>query len=352
MAIKAKQAAGNARRVWVSDAVFTEGSPVLLAGARLYAGWSGAAAGKAGDYQRVVLDGGVPDPAGVVGCRGASVALVDTEGGRNFDVGVTPHDVVLVDIGVDSKRRARLRKQVDRGTMPEFFVGELDIDGGIVIADSALNGVVVPADGRALDTETASAPRTLAPNQLFVARPKGHYVLLEGALDDDDDGDNRWFRLVQAMSGATYDRRPPAPSQDKVEYMLARMSFASPVEEARALEIALELIALGRPDLAIEASAKASDDRKALANWTRILALAAQRSPLAEAECRELTEWWLAPADSTRAANQMLLRAQIVRALDSVLSISPSPALSALRARVVDAPEPTVFLASGDGDFF
>lgn len=84
-----------------------------------------------------------------------------------------------------------------------------------------------------------------------------------------------------------------------MQQILDRVSFADVKGEARALEGALELVGLGRPELALEICAKASPARRALATWNRVLALAAQQSEGAASEASALAEEWLRPADST-----------------------------------------------------
>jgi len=97
------------------------------------------------------------------------------------------------------------------------------------------------------------------------------------------------------------------------------ISFEDAKHEAWALEAALRLVVEhARPDLALEICAKASPARRALATWTRILALAAQKDANAAKEATALAEEWLRPADSLESASQVLPRAHVLRAIDAV----------------------------------
>jgi hypothetical protein len=196
-------------------------------------------------------------------------------------------------------------------------------------------------------TATGAEPAVLGRAAYFVPRPPGSYVLVEGSNQDDDGWEARWCRIV-SKTDKVYERRPAIPIDDPVDAILKRVSFAGQKEEARALESALELIELGRADLALELSEKASPDRAALATWTRVMALAAQRDSRVSVEALALAQAWLRPATSATSPNQALPRGHVLRALDAVLAIGADVKLTAIRTEVELAPEPDVYMDHGD----
>lgn len=292
---------------WSRRVVSTEGTPIVVADVATFAKRAGEVEGAA---EHVDIDDGA--------------VLLDTEGGGAADVGVSEDDVIVLlttsDFDDEPKKLAKLTKALEGEKYPEYLVGTIELTGELVVDDAA----------------NADKPAFTLP------RKAGRYTVVEGFFDED--GEARWCRLVPE-GRKTYAKRPPAPSEDPIERELARVSFAGPKEEARALEAALRIVDLGRPDIALDLCAKASPARRALASWTRILALAAQKSEAAPREAIALAEEWLRPADSVEHASQVLPRAHVLRALDA------AGADPALRDRVATAPEPDTFVPDG-GDFF
>jgi hypothetical protein len=203
---------------------------------------------------------------------------------------------------------------------------------------------------RDLQGTLPTTPGAVGERWWYLPRAPGRYTVVEGHFDGDGE-EARWCRITP-HGKKTYHRRPPNPTVDPVQAVLERISFSDPIAEARTLEYAVELIELGRPELALELCAKASEGRRVVAAWTRILALAALKDLAAEREAIALADAWLTPADSVLAANQVLPRAQLLRAMDAAaVVVEKSMALAAVRAKVAAAPEPDVFVAGG-GDFF
>jgi hypothetical protein len=306
---------------WSRKVVGTEGTPILVADARAFASRSG----DEGDGPAAFVD--------VLGDGASAVVLLDTEGGGAADVGWDETDTIVLlatsDFDDAPKQRDKLVKAIETAKHPEYLVGEIALAGDLVVEDGAAKGSESPA--------------------FRLPRAPGRYTVVEGHVEGD--GEARWCRITPVGRKA-YARRPSAPKVDPVEAELARISFATPIAEARALEAAVRLIGLGRPELALEICAKASPARRALAAWTRVMALAAQRDAAARDEVSALATQWLAPADSAEHASQVVPRAQLLQAIDVVSKLGSDGALDALRGRVVSAPEPEVFVPEGDGDFF
>ncbi len=298
---------------WGRRVASTEGSPIVVADLETFSARAGNVEGAAHD---VDLDEGA--------------VLLDTNGGGPADVGVSDDEVIVLltssDFDDEPKRLAKLVKAIEREKYPEYLVGTIEPKGDLVVDDSAHD----PASG--------SKPAFVVPWK------PGRYTVVEGHYDEEG-GEARWCRITP-LGRKEYARRPAEAPRDPVQEILARVSLSGPKEEARALEAALELIALGRPDLALEICAKSSAARRALAAWTRVLALASQQGDAAAREAAALAEEWLRPADSAEHPNQVLPRGHVLRALDA------ARADAGLRARVAAAPEPDVFVADSGADFF
>lgn len=298
----------KASYTWTRRVASTEGSPIVVADVATFAKRAGNVEGAA---SYVDIDDGA--------------VLLETEGGGPADLGVSDDDLIVLLVPAEAKTLVKLVKELEAAKHDEYLVGTVDLAGDLVIDDAANDAT--PA---------------------FTLRwPPGRYVVVEG---DYNDGEARWCRIIPESLVAgrrkKYAKRPIEPSRDPLAHELSRISFESPKHEAWALEAALRIVDLGRPDLALEICAKASPARRALATWTRVIALAAQKTETASEEASALAEEWLRPADSAEHANQMLPRAHILRALDAC------GANTALRARVVAAPEPEVFVSDMGGDFF
>lgn len=299
---------------WTRCAASTEGSPIVVADMPTFVRRAGNVEGAA---EYVDIDDGA--------------VLLDTEGGGPADVAFNDDELIVLlasgDFEDAPKKLAKLVKGIEGEKYTEYLVGTIAIAGDLVVDDSASAGDEEPA--------------------FTVPRKAGTYVVVEGHYDDD--GEARWCRImaesVVAARRKKYAKRPTPAPVDPVEEELAGLSFDTPKEEAWALEAALRIVELGRPDIALEICAKASSARRALASWTRVLALAAQGDEAAAKEATALAEEWLRPADSAEHANQVLPRAHILRALDAA-------GAPELRARVVSAPEPDVFMSDAGGDFF
>jgi hypothetical protein len=335
--------ASGAKLQWLDDVLGTEGAPVLVADAAVYRRWRGGTGTAPTDYDRVVLEGGYRDPADVVPFDSDAIALMDSDGGGPVAIGWNEDELIVLmcdgDYDEDETRKARLLKAIASRKYAEYIAGELSVAKGVVVADSALVGTGAEiAEGE---------PSPAGANRFFVPRPQGIYVLLEGQHEEQDGSESRWCRLLPKRE-ETYQRRPEEPERDPVAEIVDRLSFADPKQEARALESAIELVQLGRPDLALDICAKASPDRHVLVAWTRVLALAAQGDPSAAREGIALAESWLSPAGSPLATNQTLSRADVLRALDAVLDRDGRPDVQSARARVAAAPEPEVFIPEGD----
>lgn len=298
---------------WSRRAASTEGSPIVVADLETFTARAGNVEGAADD---VDIDEGA--------------VLLDTNGGGPADVGIRDDELIVLlassDFDDEPKLLAKLLKAIEGEKYPEYLVGTIEPKGDLVVDDSAND----PASG--------------AKPALVVPWKAGRYTVVEGHYDEEG-GEARWCRITP-HGRKEYAKRPAKAPRDPVQEILARISVAGPKEEARALEAALELIALGRADLALEISAKASAARRALATWTRVLALASQKDDSAAREATALAEEWLRPADSTEHPNQVLPRGHVLRALDA------AGAGADLRARVAGAPEPDVFVADTGGDFF
>lgn len=331
----AKKASKAASFTWANAVVGMEGTPLLLADAPVYR----RRTGDEGDGPADVVD--------VVDFGEHHVVLLDTEGGGSADVGYSDEETLVVlatsDITDDPKKRAKLAKRIEAKKDPEYLVGEIELTVGLVVADGASSGADAP---EVLGAEAGP----VGGGRWFLPRAPGRYTVVEGHFDGDGDGEARWCRITPHGSAA-YVRRPAEVKKDPVEEVLARISFDTPVTEARALEAALTLVELGRPDLALDVCAKASEARRALASWTRIFALAAQKAPAAQEEAIALAASWLAPASDATAPNQVLPRPQFLRALGAAAAQGENAALAAIRAKVEAAPEPEVFVAE-TGDFF
>lgn len=317
---------------WMRNVVFTEGAPLVVADPIVYR----TRTGDEGD--------GPSDFVEVVATDAGKLILLDTDGGGGVDVGWSDRELVVVlapSDFEDAKAFAKLAKRIEGAKKAEYLAGDLEVTSGLVVADSALSGAVLPD---ALPTTAGAVAKT---GPWFLPRAAGRYTVVEGHFEDEL---VTWCRLVP-YGTATYLPRPKEDPVDPVQRVLDRISFADAVREARALEDALELVSLGRPDLALDVCAKASPARAALASWTRILALTAMKDRAAQSEARTLASKWLAPADSASSANQVLPRKQLERALEAAAALGPDPALDALRTKIAAAPEPEVFVAGGD-DFF
>jgi hypothetical protein len=341
-----KARAKTAQWNWVRHAIGTEGAPVLVADLEVYEAWRGNQGASPTDYQRLVMDHGYGDPAGVVPFGAKAVGLIDSDGGGPVDIGWSDDETLIVqyvgDYEEQPKRLTKLVKAIESGKLPEFLVGEIELSAALVIADSALEA---PSGSMASDE---AGP--VATNRFRVPRRGGRYVLVEGRYEEDDGLEATWCRLVPRGKG-NYRERPKPTPDDPVALILERLSFEDPKEEARSLEAALELVRLGRPEVALEICAKASPARRVLAAWTRIFALAAQRDEKARAEAMDLARSWLSPATSADATNQALPRASVLRAIEAALGVEEAAALREMHRRVSDAPEPEVFVPDG-GDFF
>lgn len=327
---------------WFTGAVGCEGTPLLYADRGAYDHWRGVDEHDgANDYQRVVVEEGFTLPTEIVMHDGVAIGLLDSEGDVTFDVGCDEREVVALGAYVDEddpKRAERTRAAVAaKKKHPEYLVGALEIGPrGLVLANSGASSAAIA------DIDGGDA-RSLGRDHFFVPLPAGRYVVLEGR-DGEDDYSAWWCRILPA-SKKKYAKRPTPQPSDPVADIMARVSFKDAVAEARALEDALELVTLGRAELALSLCDRASSDRRWLAAFTRVIALAATKDARAAGEASAVAEAWLRPADSRQAANQMLTRAQVLRALDA------AGADAELRARVVAAPEPDVFI-DGGVDFF
>ncbi len=298
---------------WSRRVVSTEGSPIVVADLETFHARAGSVEGAGDD---VDIDEGA--------------VLLDTNGGGPVDVGVSDDEVIVLlassDFDDDPKSFAKLLKAIESERYPEYLVGTIEPKGDLVVDDAA--------NGRA----SGSKPAFLLPWKA------GRYTVVEGHYDEEH-GEARWCRIM-LPGRREYAKRPAETPRDPVEEILERVSFVGPKEEARSLEAALELIALGRADLALEIAGKASAARRALATWTRVLALASQKNDAAVREATALAEEWLRPADRAEHPSQVLPRSHVLRALDV------AGAGADLRVRVAGAPEPDVFVADTGGDFF
>lgn len=328
----AKKKTGQPPLTWTRSIVTTEGTPVIMAGPEVYRKRTGDEGDGPAEYVEVSAFGD------------DSVIFLDTEGGGAVDVGYNDTETVVVvassDFVDEPKKFAKLVNAIETAKYPEYFVGELELAEGLIIADGASSGVALPGT---LPTKPGSLGE-----QYYLPRARGRYTVVEGHVEGD--GEARWCRLTPHGT-KTYRRRPPERRLDPVQSALARISFENAIAEARSLEVALELVELGRADLAIEVCAKASVARRALASWTRVVALAAQQNRAAQEEAVVLAESWLTPATSADATNQALPRNQLLRAIDAAIAIGDDARLAAVRAKVVASPEPDAFVPD-TGDFF
>ena len=110
-----------------------------------------------------------------------------------------------------------------------------------------------------------------------------------------------WCRLVP-HGAATYPRRPTKQWTDPVEDVLARISFADPIREAR-FQALSGASSLGRAPTSRSTCAKASPARDALASWTRIMALTAMKDLAAQPEAHARRQVAHASADAVTSAN-------------------------------------------------
>lgn len=306
---------------WNHRALGTEGAPLVLADAAAYARWNGNDGEGPADFAELLTIGDV------------TAVLVDTEGGGPVTVGQAEDEVVVLMCDSDyedaPKRLAKVLSSIASHALDEHLVGEIDVAEAIVVADGAL------------------AEKTESEDRVRLTLPAGRYVVSDGTHENDDGWETRWCRLAPP-GRRKYAPRVERVAEDPVATIMARVSFATPEKEACALEDALELTQLGRPDLALELCAKASSSRRALASYTRIIALAGARDRQAAAEAVALAKAWLAPPTSADDVNQALTRARVLQAIDAALAVDQDATLSEHRARVVAAPEPEVFMPDGD----
>lgn len=309
--------------------------PVLLADFATWRRWNGS---EEPDESFDVLQGEI----GVVDVAGRAIVPSELEGGA-FDLGLGDGELVLLqhDVG-DSGDFKALRTTLAKRTHDEYLAGELEVDAGVVVGDPWNAGCDLPA-------MAPSKAGKVAKVGFFAPLPPGRYVVLEGRNDVAS-----WYRLVRG-NAADYQRRPadapkPAadPTQKKVDAILARTKFGTDKAEARALEAARELVALGRSDAALAICDRVGPSRQKLAQWTRIFALATAKQD-AITPLRALATEWLAPPTAADSANQVLTRKNMLEAIDAVQTSGAD--VAELRQEIASAPEPEIFVAGGD-DFF
>lgn len=328
---------------WFSSAAgVRERVPVLIADVAVWKRWKG-------DGENASSFDSLEGVVGPTEVGGRVLVPFELDGGV-FDVGVGKDEVVVLQHhdGEESTfadwRRA-LGKPAGKREHEEFLAGELTVSAGVVIGDSWSNGKQLDAE------KLGKAACPIEPLVFFAPLASGTYLVLEGCSDDED---VRWYRLRKGKA-ASYERRPPSREESpeesrasEVRDIMQRARFGDERQEARALEDALRLVELGRPDLALALCDQASPARRVLAGWTRLFALAALERPIVE-PLTKLVEEWLSPPASSESANQVLTQQNILDLLDAATRAQHD--VGALRQRVASAPSPDVFV-SGDADFF
>jgi|GEM_PF-3763163 len=305
-----------------------ESAPVLIADVATWRLWRG----EAEPQDSFDAFEGENGPVTVVD-RGTFVPC--EPGGGVYEIGVgTDEVVVLQRYDSDDAPTSLHAALATREEFVEYLAGEIDVTGGIVIGDAWANGSELSL------ATTPAAPKSVGHLVFFVPLPAGRYLVLEG---HDEDDERSWYRIVRG-NATSYASRLHSPEHDERKQIMARVSFADPKKEVRALEDARRLVTIGRPDLALQLCERASPERAILAGHVRIFALVELEPEHAGTLAISLAGRWLAPAKSVNSANQVLGRNQIMEALEVV---PRTAAVRELLAQVKTAPEPEVFIADG-----
>lgn len=308
--------------------------PILVSTREAWKTWTGRAMDEDafGDLEGVV---------GVAEVAGAPRAALPAEEQGAFHLGIGDDEVVLLHWFGSGKGLAARKKSLAARDEEEYLAGVLDVSDALVIGDAWTSGW-------ALEAPKKPGKTTQGEDSLFaVPLPAGRYVVLEGT----DDEEARWLRIRRG-DPASYTPRPPdgprAPSPAEraaalLHEILTPKLAGKNVVATSTLEKVKEIVTLDQAALLEKKVDELASTRPAYAQWLGILTRAAKGED-ATADLKRLTEEWLAPATSTKSANQHLGKAELIEAFAIVSGLAD------LKTKVENAPPPDVFVE--EGDFF